>query len=107
MNWQMRSLPPPPLLHKLFSPNPHHRPQNAVRYRAPLTHEKPQPNPVNDPRFLAYLQQNLGLSEAALAIATRQRQPTNTELPIVLWNYGLITLEQVGQIFDWMAEAVV
>jgi Protein of unknown function (DUF2949) len=61
---------------------------------------------VNDPRFLAYLQQNMGLSEAALAIATRQQQPTKTELPIVLWNYGLITLEQVGQIFDWMAEAV-
>jgi hypothetical protein len=60
---------------------------------------------VNDPRFLTYLQQDLGLSEAALAIATRQQQPTKTELPIVLWNYGLITLEQVGQIFDWMAEA--
>jgi hypothetical protein len=62
---------------------------------------------VNDPRFLAYLQQNLGLSEAALAIATRQQQPTTTELPIVLWNYGLITLEQLGEIFDWMAEAAV
>jgi hypothetical protein len=67
---------------------------------------------VNDPRFLAYLQQNLGLSEAALAdswsasIATRQQQPTTTELLIVLWNYRLITLEQLGQIFDWMAEAV-
>jgi hypothetical protein len=61
---------------------------------------------VNDPRFLQYLQQNLGLSEAALAIATLQQQPTTTELPIVLWNYGLITLEQLGEIFDWMAEAV-
>lgn len=60
---------------------------------------------MNDPRFLAYLKQNLGLSEAALEIAIRQQQPTTTELPIVLWNYGLITLEQVGQIFDWMAEA--
>jgi Protein of unknown function (DUF2949) len=39
---------------------------------------------VNDPRFLAYLKQNLGLSEAALAITTRQQQPTTTELPIVL-----------------------
>ncbi len=61
---------------------------------------------MNDPRFLQYLQQNLGLSEAALAIATRQQQPTTTELPIVLWNYGLITLEQLGEIFDWMAETV-
>jgi hypothetical protein len=49
----------------------------------------------------------MGLSESALAITTRQRQPTTTELPIVLWNYGLITLEQVGQIFDWMEEVEV
>jgi hypothetical protein len=61
---------------------------------------------VNDPRFLAYLKHYMGLSEAALAIATRQQQPTTTELPIMLWNYGLITLEQLGEIFDWMAEAV-
>jgi Protein of unknown function (DUF2949) len=59
---------------------------------------------VNDPRLIAYLQQDLGLSEAALALVTRQHQPTVTELPIVLWNYGLISLEQLGSIFDWMAE---
>jgi hypothetical protein len=57
---------------------------------------------VNDPRLLQYLQQDLGLSEAALALVSRQQQPTVTELPIVLWNYGLITLEQLGCIFDWM-----
>jgi Protein of unknown function (DUF2949) len=70
-----------------------------------LSPETPLQTPVNDPRFLHYLTQNLGLSEAALAILTRQQQPTTTELPIVLWNYGLITLEQLGEIFDWMAEA--
>ncbi|WP_404790438.1 DUF2949 domain-containing protein [Altericista sp. CCNU0014] len=60
---------------------------------------------MNDPYFLHYLTQNLGLSEAALAIATRQQQPTATELPIVLWNYGLITLEQLEEIFDWRSKA--
>jgi Protein of unknown function (DUF2949) len=57
---------------------------------------------VNNPRFIQYLQQELGLSEAALALATRQQQPSVTELPIVLWNYGLISLEQLGDIFDWI-----
>jgi Protein of unknown function (DUF2949) len=60
---------------------------------------------VNDPQLIAYLQKDLGLSEAALALVSRQRQPTVTELPIVLWNHGLISLEQLGSIFDWMAEA--
>ena len=61
---------------------------------------------MNNPRFLHYLQQDLGITDAALALATRQQQPTTTELPIVLWHHGLITLEQLGRIFDWMEGAV-
>jgi Protein of unknown function (DUF2949) len=57
---------------------------------------------VNNPQLIQYLKQDLGLSEAALALVSRQHQPTVTELPIVLWNHGLITLEQLGSIFDWM-----
>jgi hypothetical protein len=52
---------------------------------------------VNDPQLIHYLQQDL-----ALALVTRQQQPTMTELPIVLWNHGLISLEQLGSLFDWM-----
>jgi Protein of unknown function (DUF2949) len=57
---------------------------------------------VNNPQLIHYLKQDLGLSDAALALVSRQQQPTVTELPIVLWNHGLITLEQLGSIFDWM-----
>jgi hypothetical protein len=56
-------------------------------------------------KFIQFLKQDLGLSETDLALATRQQKRSVTELPIVLWNYGLINLEQLGQIFDWMAEA--
>ncbi|NJM74901.1 MAG: DUF2949 domain-containing protein [Acaryochloridaceae cyanobacterium RU_4_10] len=64
------------------------------------------PSPLVN-NLIHYLKQDLGLSEAALAILTRQQQPTVTELPIVLWNHGLITLEQLGNIFDWMTETAV
>jgi Protein of unknown function (DUF2949) len=60
---------------------------------------------VNDRQFLEYLQQELGISEAEIALANREQQPSVTELPIVLWNYGLIDLEKVGKIFDWMESA--
>jgi len=26
-------------------------------------------------------------------------------LPMVLWQYGLITIEQLDQVFDWMEKA--
>ena len=60
---------------------------------------------MNDPRFLEYLQQELGISETEIALANREQQPSMTELPIVLWNYGLIDLEKLGKIFDWMEKA--
>jgi Protein of unknown function (DUF2949) len=60
---------------------------------------------VNDPQFIEYLQQELGISEPEIALANREQQPSITELPIVLWNYGLIDLEKLGKIFDWMEKA--
>jgi hypothetical protein len=60
---------------------------------------------VNDQRFLEYLQQELGISETEIALANREQQPSVTELPIVLWNYGLIDLEKVEKIFDWIEKA--
>lgn len=60
---------------------------------------------MNDLRFLEYLQQELGISETEIALANREQQPSVTELPIVLWNYGLIDLEKLGKIFDWIERA--
>jgi Protein of unknown function (DUF2949) len=57
---------------------------------------------VNNSRLIHYLQQDLGITDAALALVSRQQQPSAIELPIVLWNHGLIDLEQLGFIFDWM-----
>jgi hypothetical protein len=57
---------------------------------------------VNNPHFIQYLQCDLGLSDAAIASVTRTQQLTVTELPIMLWNYGLISLKQLENIFDWI-----
>lgn len=60
---------------------------------------------MNDPHFIEYLQQELGISETEIALANREQQPRVTELPIVLWKYGLIDLEKVERIFDWIERA--
>lgn len=57
---------------------------------------------MNNPHFIQYLQCDLGLSDAAIATVTRTQQLSVTELPIMLWNYGLISLKQLENIFDWI-----
>jgi hypothetical protein len=34
--------------------------------------------------------------------ALRQRESAYDPLPMILWQYGLVTLEQLDQIYDWL-----
>lgn len=52
--------------------------------------------------LIRFLQEELGVSASAIAVAQRFQEETAGSLPIILWQYGLITLEQLNQVFDWM-----
>ncbi len=51
--------------------------------------------------LLQYLRHQIGLSDSALDLGLKQAQLEQAPLPVVLWRYGLITLEQLGQVLDW------
>ena len=59
----------------------------------------PQPPPA--PALLRYLRQQLGLSESALAMGLKQADLEQAPLPVVLWRYGLINLEQLDTVLSW------
>lgn len=52
--------------------------------------------------LLEFLQNDLEVSTASLNVALKQWEQDPGPLPIVLWQYGLVTLDQLGQIYDWM-----
>jgi hypothetical protein len=53
-------------------------------------------------RFIRFLQEDLALSASSIAIALRHLEQDPGPLPMILWQYGLVTLEQLDRIFDWM-----
>jgi len=55
-------------------------------------------------RLIQFLREELALPATAIALALRQPEQS-ANLPMVLWQYGLITLEQLDKIFDWMETA--
>lgn len=57
-----------------------------------------------DIKLLNFLQNELELSNADIAVALRHRELENGPLAMLLWQYGLVDLEQLGKIFDWLAE---
>ena len=60
-----------------------------------------QPQPAPSSELLDFLQQRLGLSGSALTLGLRQAELEQAPLPIVLWSFGLLSLDQLQQVFDW------
>lgn len=56
-------------------------------------------------RFLRFLQEDLAISTESIAVALRHREQDPGPLPMILWQYGLITLEQLERIYDWLETA--
>ena len=53
--------------------------------------------------LLHFLRDGLAIPETSIACALQHSEQDSTLFPIILWQYKLITLEQLDQIFDWIA----
>lgn len=60
------------------------------------------PQPPPPAALLLFLRQQLGVSDSALDLGIRQSQLEQAPLAVVLWRYGLISLEQFNQLLDWL-----
>lgn len=53
-------------------------------------------------QLIRFIQEELAIPAASIDLAMRHPGQTPNLLPMVLWQYGLITIEQLDQIFDWL-----
>jgi hypothetical protein len=61
--------------------------------------------PTQHTRFLRFLQEDLAISSSSIAMALRHREQDPGPLPMILWQYGLVTIEQLDRIYDWLETA--
>jgi hypothetical protein len=58
-------------------------------------------------RLIDYLHTELALPSEDIALAMRHQTGVGNYLPVILWQYGLVSLSQLNSIFDWLeAESV-
>ncbi|MBD2677693.1 DUF2949 domain-containing protein [Nostoc paludosum FACHB-159] len=55
-------------------------------------------------QLVNFLEKELAISDKAISLALQHCEQTPNFLPMTLWQYGLITLDQLAQIFDWLEE---
>lgn len=52
-------------------------------------------------RLISFLQEELSIPPASIALAQKKGEQDPSLLPMILWQYGLVTLSQLEQVFDW------
>jgi Protein of unknown function (DUF2949) len=58
-------------------------------------------SPIIYPDLIRFLQDELLVSASAIDFAIKQRGDFEP-LPMILWQYGLVSLEQLDRIYDWL-----
>ncbi|HEY9699561.1 MAG TPA: DUF2949 domain-containing protein [Trichocoleus sp.] len=56
-------------------------------------------------RLINFLKDELAVPSPAIAMALRHPEQGANILPMVLWQYGLITTQQLDRVFEWMETA--
>ncbi|MBE7380862.1 MAG: DUF2949 domain-containing protein [Leptolyngbya sp. SIO1E4] len=55
--------------------------------------------------LIRFLLDDLAVSQDSINMALRHCEQDPGPLPMVLWQYGLITLDQLEKIYDWQEAA--
>ncbi|MDY7022278.1 MAG: DUF2949 domain-containing protein [Cyanobacteriota bacterium] len=53
-------------------------------------------------QLVQFLRFELAIPASSIAMALRHREQECGQLPMILWQYGLISLEQLDRVFDWL-----
>ncbi|MGB3693937.1 MAG: DUF2949 domain-containing protein [Spirulinaceae cyanobacterium] len=53
-------------------------------------------------QLIDFLRHDLALPEPSIDVALRHSNHSTDSLPMVLWQYGLVSLNQLDMIFEWL-----
>jgi hypothetical protein len=52
--------------------------------------------------FIKFLKEELALSNDSIETVQRSVEEHPAPIPMILWQYGLVTLEELDRIYDWL-----
>ena len=51
--------------------------------------------------MIFFLLNEIGLKESSIELGIRLSQRNNTPLPVLLWNYGILTIEELDSLYSF------
>ena len=52
--------------------------------------------------MIIYLLNEIGLDEASIELGLKLSKKNNTPLPIMLWSYGMLTIEELDKLYSFL-----
>ena len=52
--------------------------------------------------MIIYLFNELGLDESSIELGLKLSKRNNTPLPILLWSYGMLTIEELDKLYSFL-----
>ena len=56
--------------------------------------------------MIVYLVNELGLDESSIELGLKLCLKNNTPLPILLWSYGLLTIEELDKLYSFLFKKI-
>ena len=53
-------------------------------------------------KMIIYLFNELGLEESSIELGLKLSIKNNTPLPILLWSYGMLTIEELDKLYSFL-----
>jgi len=56
--------------------------------------------------MIIYLYNVVGLEESSIELGIKLSVKNNTPLPIVLWSYGMLTIEELDKLYSFLFQKI-
>ena len=56
--------------------------------------------------MINYLLNDIGLEESSIELGIKLSMRNNTPLPIMLWSYGMLTIEELDKLYSFLFQKI-
>ena len=56
-------------------------------------------------KIIFFLMDEIGLNESSIELGLKLAIKNNTPLPILLWNYGILTIEELDKFYTFLFQS--
>ena len=57
-------------------------------------------------KIVIYLVDEIGLDESSIELALKLSLRNKTPLPIILWSYGMLTIEELDKLYSFLFQKI-